>query len=178
MDGNLQSQRKRAIPLYANADGQTRRALCYRDATMTYADAIRTPMTSSALATNTKKREPPNGWSVIVPEAYRGQPNGKHPKVFNGILDERVFIQEIESRCRTVGITTPYGKILKHLSCMKGPRVKDWVKRVYDEVKIKVNKNVNTRNDPALREWFKQAFYLAKSNAVKKEEVLKALLKL
>jgi hypothetical protein len=48
---------------------------------------------------------------------------------------------------------------------------------MYDEVKTKA-KDIDARRDPALWEWFKQAFYLAKDNAVKKGEALKALLKL
>jgi hypothetical protein len=176
MDEVLLSQKRRAIPLYANLECQTKRALHYRNATTTYVDAVRTPMTSSA--PNMKRQKPPDDRSVIAPGAYRGQLNGKHPKVFDGTSDERIFVQEIESRCRAVGITTPYGKVLKQLSCMKGPRVKDWVKKMYNEVKTKVNKDVNAHNDPALWEWFKQVFYLAKSNTVKKGEALKALLKL
>jgi hypothetical protein len=61
---------------------------------------------------------------------------------------------------------------------MKGPRVKDWVKKTYDEAKMKVDKNANAHDDPALWAWFREAFELEYGNIAERRKAWEALLKL
>jgi hypothetical protein len=61
---------------------------------------------------------------------------------------------------------------------MKGPKVKDWVNKMYKEASIQVSHDINMRNDPALWTWFKQAFSLGYKDTVERSKAMKVLLKL
>jgi hypothetical protein len=61
---------------------------------------------------------------------------------------------------------------------MKGPKVKDWVRKTYEEVKQKVKRDANAHSDPTLWTWFREIFELEYGNIIERREVLKALLKL
>ena len=73
-----------------------------------------------------------------------------------------------------------FKKALIWLSYMRGPKVKDWVKKVQYIAKIKLQlKDFKGENDPAIWPWFERHFNLKyKRGDDKSVEASKALLKL
>jgi transcription factor SPN1 len=148
---------------------------------LSYADAARKTKPSPVATTNTKKRKSSDDQSLIAPEAFKGQSyafKGKQPNVFDGTSDEKVFVRKVEAYCRAIGNVSPYKKILIQLSYMRGPKVKNWVSKIYKEASLRVSLDINTRNDPALWVWFRQVFSLKYGDTVEKGKALKTLLKL
>jgi hypothetical protein len=100
------------------------------------------------------------------------------PKVFNGTTNGVVFARQVEAYCRTIEGVSPYQKILIQLSYMKGPKVREWVSKMYKEASIRVSHDINTPNDPALWTWFQQIFDLGHGNTMERNKAMKAILKL
>jgi hypothetical protein len=186
MEEVLQRQEKTTTPSYADMntvqqlDEQTRKALRYKDATTTrplYADAVRTT-TRIAIA----KKNPDNQSRIALGTSnerlFVATPVENQPKIFEGTTNGRIFARQVEAYCRTIEGVSPYQKILIQLSYMKGPKVKDWVNKMYKEASIRVSHDINARDDPALWIWFQQTFDLGYEDTKERYEAMKALLKL
>ena len=122
--------------------------------------------------------------SLIPPEQFNAQAHVAHkkfePKVFNGTTDADVFSRDMKQHLNTLTNTSNFKKALVWLSYMRGPEVKEWVKKVQYVVKLKLQLgDFKGENDPAIWPWFKQHFNLKyKQGENKNIKVTRALLKL
>ena len=140
-----------------------------------YADTLRTSVPSSM------KKWPAN---LILPKLFNMQayvaPKKFEPKVFNGTTSTDVFSHDMKQHLNTLTNTLSFKKALIWLSYMKGPEVKEWVKKVQYVVKLKLQLgDFKGENNPTIWPWFERHFNLKyKQGEDKNTEATKALLKL
>ena len=72
-----------------------------------------------------------------------------------------------------------YQNVLVWLSYMKGPKVRDWAKKMQYVAGIRIGQGVwSGYNNPAILPWFKQAFELGYRQTLEERKAVKELLKL
>ena len=132
-------------------------------------------------ALSTAKKWPAN---LVPPEKFSAQahvaPKKFEPKVFNGTNSADVFSHDMKQHLNTLINTSNFKKALIWLSYMRGPEVKEWVKKVQYVVKLKLQLgDFKGENDPAIWPWFERHFNLKyKQGEDKNAEATKALLRL
>ena len=140
-----------------------------------YVDTLCTPVPS------TTKKWPAK---LIPPEQFNVQahvvPKKFEPKVFDGTTSTDVFSYNMKRHLNTLTNTSNFKKALVWLSYMRGPEVKEWVKKVQYVVKLKLQLgDFKGENDPTIWPWFKQHFnFRYKQGEDKNTRATKALLKL
>ena len=137
--------------------------------------------TLCTLVPSTAKKWPAN---LISPEQFNAQAHVAYkkfePKIFNGTTSADVFSCNMKQHLNTLTNTSNFKKALVWLLYMRGPEVKEWVKKVQYVVKLKLQLgDFKGENNPAIWPWFEQHFNLKyKQGEDKGTEATKALLKL
>ena len=142
-----------------------------------YAEALRAP------APSIPTRPSLNTPTLITPEMFNPHiytaPKKFEPKVFNGTTDGRIFACEMQQHLNTLTNVLNYQKALIWLSYMRGPRVRDWAKKMQYVAGLRIGQGVwSGYNDPAILPWFKQAFELGYKQTLEERSAVKELLKL
>ena len=142
-----------------------------------YAEALRAPSppvpTRPSLDTRT----------LITPEMFNPHiytaPKKFEPKVFDGTTSGKIFAREMQRHLDTLTNVPDYQKALIWLSYMKGPKVRDWARKMHYVAGIRIGQGVwDGYNDPAILPWFKRAFELGYGQTLEERDAIKELLKL
>ena len=142
-----------------------------------YAEALRAP--APPIPTKPSLYTP----TLITPEMFNPQiyaaPKKFEPKVFDGMTDGKTFAREMQRHLDTLTNVPDYQKALIWLSYMRGPKVRDWARKMQYVMGIRIGQGIwNGYNDPAILPWFKQAFELGYEQTLEEKGTVKELLKL
>ena len=78
---------------------------------------------------------------MFIPHIYT-VPKKFEPKVFDGMTDGKIFAREMQWHLDTLENIPDYQKVLVWLSYMKGPKVRDWAKKMQYIAGMRIGQDV------------------------------------